>query len=76
MARAAAAVDECDLLLAVGSSLEVEPAASLPRVAHEAGACVIVVNRDPTVLDGIADAVVRGEIGAVLPALVYRRGKE
>ena len=68
--RAQAAIETCDLLLAVGSSLVVEPAASIPRLAQGAGARLIIVNRDPTPLDGIADVVVRGEIGAVLPALV------
>ena len=70
MVRAQAAVESCDLLLAVGSSLVVEPAASLPRVARQAGARLIIVNREPTPLDGIADVVVRGELGAILPALV------
>ena len=76
MTRAEAAVEQCDLLLAVGSSLEVEPAASLPRLARAAGARAIVVNREPTPHDAIADVVVRGEIGAVLPALVGRPGEK
>ena len=71
---AVVAAGACDLLLAVGSSLVVEPAASIPRVARQAGARLIIVNRDPTPLDGIADAVVRGEIGAVLPELVRLDG--
>ena len=74
MVRAQVAAETCDLLLAVGSSLVVEPAASIPRVARQAGARLIIVNRDPTPLDGLADAVVRGEIGAVLPELVRRDG--
>ena len=74
MARAQTAAETCDLLLAVGSSLVVEPAASIPRVAKAAGARLIIVNREPTPLDGIADVVVRGEIGAVLPALVGAGG--
>ena len=74
LAQAQTAVETCDLLLAVGSSLVVEPAASLPRAAGRVGARLIIVNRDPTPLDGMADAVVRGEIGAVLPALVSRAG--
>ena len=76
LVRAGAAVECCDLLLVVGSSLEVEPAASLPRIARMAGARLVIVNRDPTPHDDIADVVVRGEIGAVLPVLVRRRGKE
>ena len=74
MVRAQEAAETCDLLIAVGSSLVVEPAASIPRVARQAGARLIIVNRDPTPLDGIADAVVHGEIGAVLPELVRRDG--
>ena len=70
MARAQAAAETCDLLLAVGSSLVVEPAASIPRAAKAAGARLVIVNREPTPLDGIADGVARGEIGEVLPALV------
>ncbi len=72
MTRAKDAIQHCDLLLVAGSSLEVEPAASLPRLAHEAGAQVVIVNRDATPHDAIAHAVVHGEIGAVLPALVRR----
>ena len=74
MVRAQAAAETCDLMIAVGSSLVVEPAASIPRVARQAGARLIIVNRDPTPLDGIADAVVHGEIGAVLPELVRLDG--
>ena len=74
MARAQAAAETCDLLLAVGSSLVVEPAASIPRAAKAAGARLVIVNREPTPLDGIADGVARGEIGEVLPALVAAAG--
>ena len=74
MVQAQVATETCDLLIAVGSSLVVAPAASIPRVARQAGARLIIVNRDPTPLDGIADAVVRGEIGAILPELVRRDG--
>jgi NAD-dependent deacetylase len=74
MVRAQVAAETCDLMIAVGSSLVVEPAASIPRVARQAGARLIIVNRDPTPLDGIADAVVHGEIGVVLPELVRRDG--
>ena len=70
MAKAARAAEDCDLLLAVGSSLVVEPAASIPRVAKQAGARLVIVNRDETALDNLADLVVRGEIGTVLPAMV------
>ena len=76
LARATAALEQCDLLLVVGSSLEVEPAASLPALARNAGARLVVVNRDPTRLDDSADAVVRSEIGDVLSELVRSPKKE
>jgi NAD-dependent deacetylase len=57
---------EADLLLAIGSSLVVTPAADLPRVAKDHGASVVIINRDPTPLDSIADAVLRGSIGETL----------
>ena len=68
--QAQRAAESCDLLLAVGSSLVVEPAASIPRIAKRAGARLVIVNREPTPLDGMADMVVHGEIGSVLPAMV------
>lgn len=64
------AAQECEVFIAVGSSLVVYPAAALPVVAKRAGARLIIVNRDPTPLDQAADAVLRGEIGQVLPALL------
>lgn len=70
MTRAIHAAATSDLLLAVGSSLVVEPAASIPRIAKRAGARLIIVNRERTPLDDIADWVVHGEIGAVLPEMV------
>jgi NAD-dependent deacetylase len=60
----------CDLFLAVGSSLTVHPAAGLVQVAAAAGARVVIVNAEPTPYDGLADAVLRAPIGAVLPELV------
>ncbi|UGQ10182.1 NAD-dependent deacetylase [Yinghuangia sp. ASG 101] len=68
--RAAIASQVCDLFLAVGTSLQVEPAASLCRVAREAGAKLVVVNAGETPYDAVADAVVREPIGDVLPELV------
>ncbi len=58
--------EEADLMLAVGSSLVVTPAAGLPRLAKETGARLVIVNRDPTPLDRAADAVLRDSIGTVL----------
>jgi NAD-dependent deacetylase len=60
---------ECGLFLAIGSSLVVEPAASLPRVAHAAGARLVIINRDPTGQDEIADLVLHASIGATLSGI-------
>ena len=72
--RAEAACRECDVLLVVGSSLEVYPVAGLPSLAREHGARLIIVNRDPTPCDGFADAVVRGDAGTVLPGIAAAVG--
>lgn len=61
-------VEEADLLLVVGSSLQVHPAAGLPLYAVEAGARLVIVNAEPTPYDGVADLVVRGRAGEVLGA--------
>ncbi|MBI1354551.1 MAG: NAD-dependent deacetylase [Acidobacteria bacterium] len=63
------AASSCDLFVAVGSSLVVYPAAALPVVAKRSGAKLLILNRDPTPLDGVADAVLRGELGELLPEL-------
>ena len=60
---------EADLMLAIGSSLVVTPAADLPRIAKERGARLVIINRDPTPLDSIADATLRGSIGETLTAI-------
>ncbi|HUR75788.1 MAG TPA: NAD-dependent deacylase [Sporichthya sp.] len=65
--RAAA---DCDVFLAVGTSLQVQPAAGLCEVAVSRGGRLVIVNADPTPYDGLAAAVVRGEISNVLPALL------
>ena len=57
---------QCDLFLAIGSSLVVTPAADIPRVAKERGARLVIVNRDETPLDGSADVIIRRSIGEVL----------
>jgi NAD-dependent deacetylase len=68
--RARQAAGSCDLLLAVGSSLSVQPAAGLCGVATGSGARLVVVNAQPTPYDELADAVIRNPIESVLPALV------
>lgn len=55
-----------ELMLAMGSSLVVEPAASLPRIARQRGARLVIINRDPTPLDGWADVVLNTSIGDAL----------
>jgi NAD-dependent deacetylase len=59
----------CDLFLVVGSSLVVHPAASLPMIAKEGGARVVIVNRDPTPLDPLADLVIRDGASDTLSGL-------
>lgn len=68
--RAEQAAREADLFVAVGTRLEVFPAASLPAVALSHGAQLILVNQEPTRFDRRAAAVLRGPIGEVLPDLV------
>ncbi len=67
--RAAAAATYCDLFLAIGSTLTVEPAASLCAVAAEAGASLVIVNRDPTPYDQAATAIIRDPIGLAVPRI-------
>ncbi|MFC8916145.1 NAD-dependent deacetylase [Streptomyces sp. NPDC047821] len=63
-----------EVFVAVGSSLQVQPAASLAGIAAEHGARLIVVNAEPTPYDELADEVVREPIGTALPALLKRLG--
>jgi NAD-dependent protein deacetylase/lipoamidase len=68
--RAEAAANGCDLLLAVGSTLGVYPAAGMVPIAVRNGAAVVIVNGGPTEMDALADAVVFGSISECLPVLV------
>ncbi len=70
MKAAVEASCECDVFLAVGSSLVVYEAASLPDLARQNGAALVIVNRTPTPLDETADLVVNEEIGTALPRLL------
>ncbi|MFC5187489.1 SIR2 family NAD-dependent protein deacylase [Actinomadura harenae] len=65
-----AAARSCDLLLAVGTSLTVHPAAGLCGEAADHGARLVIMNAEPTPYDPLADAVVRDPIGEALPLLV------
>jgi NAD-dependent deacetylase len=66
MQRAQVLAADCDLLLVVGSSLVVWPAAGIPLVAKRNGAALVIINREPTEFDEFADLVVRSDIGDVL----------
>lgn len=68
MQRAQAATAACDLFVVVGSSLVVYPTAGFPQMAKQLGAKLMILNREPTPLDGIADLVLHDEIG---PSLSY-----
>ena len=69
MRRAEAATVECDLFLAIGSSLVVHPAAGFPIQAKRLGATLVILNREPTELDALADLVLNREIGPTLRAV-------
>jgi NAD-dependent deacetylase len=73
LARAEEAAADCDLLLAVGSTLSVYPAAGLVPLAYRNGAVVVVVNAQPTPFDDLAGAVVREPISQALPSLIPPR---
>jgi NAD-dependent deacetylase len=68
--RAEVAAAECDLLLAVGSTLGVFPAAGLVPVAVRRSAVLVIVNGGPTEMDSLADVVVFGSISECLPVVV------
>jgi NAD-dependent deacetylase len=60
---------QADLFFAMGSSLVVHPAASLPALAKRSGARLVIINRDPTPLDEAADAVINASVGETLSAI-------
>ncbi|MEU0440337.1 Sir2 family NAD-dependent protein deacetylase [Streptomyces sp. NPDC006186] len=70
LGRAAAITKACDVLIAVGTSLQVQPAAGLAGVAADHGARLIIVNAEPTPYDDIADEVIREPIRTALPDLL------
>jgi NAD-dependent deacetylase len=67
--RAMRAAAEADVLLAVGSTLQVYPVAGAVPRARAAGARIVIINAEPTGFDDIADAVIQQRIGAVLPLI-------
>ena len=70
MNRAREATLGCDLFIAIGSSLQVYPAAGFPILAKRNGAMLAILNREPTELDQIADLVIHNEIGPSLAPVV------
>ena len=70
MRRAGAETLACDLFLSIGSSLVVYPAAGLPMMAKRNGARLVILNRDPTDQDDLADLVLNLEIGVTLATAV------
>jgi NAD-dependent deacetylase len=70
MRRAEALSGACDLFLAIGSSLVVWPAAGFPLLAKRSGARLVILNRDPTDFDDVADLVIRADIGQTLEPFV------
>jgi len=64
------AARKCDLMIVIGSSLEVYPASELPVLAHRNNAKVIIINLEPTPLDKLADVIIRDNVADVLPAIV------
>jgi NAD-dependent deacetylase len=72
MRRAHELAQSCDLFVAIGSSLVVWPAAGFPLMAKRNGARLVIINREPTEFDDIADLVVHHDIGTVLaPFIVH-----
>ena len=62
----------CDLFIVIGSSLVVHPAAQMPVVAKRSGAKLVIVNRDETPCDAIADYVLRGQASPTMEAVIAR----
>jgi NAD-dependent deacetylase len=70
LVRADVAARACDLLLAIGTTLGVYPVANVVPLAKRHGARIVIVNAERTEMDDLADVVLRGSIGELLPALV------
>ena len=68
--RAERAALSCDLLLAIGTTLAVYPAAGVVPIAKQNGARIVILNAERTEMDDLADALLRGSISEVLPRIV------
>jgi NAD-dependent deacetylase len=62
----------CDLFIVIGSSLVVQPAASMPLVAKRNGAKLVIINRDPTPYDDMADRVIHGQAGPTMASIMEK----
>jgi NAD-dependent deacetylase len=76
LGEAVAITKACQVFVAVGSSLQVQPAAGLAGVAAEHGARLVIVNAEATPYDALADEVIREPIGTALPKLLRQLGVE
>ncbi len=65
-------VSQCDMMLALGSSLVVEPAASMPRMVKEHGAVLAIITQSPTPLDHLADLKIEDSIGEILSRAILK----
>jgi NAD-dependent deacetylase len=70
LARSERAAKSCDLLLAIGSTLSVYPIAAIVPLAKRSGAKLVIMNGEPTEMDELADVLLRGQIGELLPRCV------
>jgi NAD-dependent deacetylase len=70
LARSERAAKSCDLLLAIGSTLSVYPIAAVVPLAKRSGAKVVIMNGEPTDMDELADVLLRGRIGELLPLCI------
>ncbi len=70
MAAAGRHAQRCDVMLTLGSSLVVYPAAAIPQQAKQAGAGLIIVNREPTTFDHLADVVMHTTTGSAMEQIV------
>jgi len=67
---------QADLVCSIGSTLEVEPAASVPRLAKSSGAFYIVMNQGATAHDSLADLRIEGDVTSILPEVLSFRGSD
>ncbi|MFW6263188.1 MAG: SIR2 family NAD-dependent protein deacylase, partial [Thermotogota bacterium] len=63
---------QCDVFITIGTSLLVYPAASLPLTAKDNGAKLVIINREPTLLDSLADMVINGELKEIMRDLDHQ----